>query len=504
VATLIPGRGNTYGYVAEVTPDDLAVLDRYEGVATGNYRRANLTVTTIEGETVQAIAYLASSTEKNAPSRAYKQAVAETIGSFWKGENGPVTESDITVRNNPRHQNPELNMCPTSNPRRRNTGESVLEILVELDKRPHSEGYVVAAASRTKAQYQVRGLTFRDTTEGSTPAIAVRFDIDTNDKRAGGSWYAVFELFKHYFTQDFGGYLSRIIGYNLSGLLRQQKSAPPGEREALAIFRQVTAEGEASPRKKAVGARAPKPVYSKAYLAAKGMKRRNPREVSVSRTLRTAPGGAWYGVIYHGGGAGGYRSPDEVAKAILGPFEKRADIPTRLGQFSDGGFIRAVKLTAPMPNWMRKLPNLDTLVATVKGMKRRNPALSQQQQRKLMQALERDARSLADMANRPGDAMLFALFDEHGNRVIDWTLDMVGGSQEDPELGMRPHPRWIIAPHAVGDDFDSMGYRFRVTAPNRAVRFARVRPNYDWDRTGEQVLIPLGPPMKKNGRGRGR
>jgi hypothetical protein len=51
---------------------------------------------------VQAIAYLASSTEKNAPSRAYKRAVAETVGAFWEGSNGPVAEDDITVRNNPR------------------------------------------------------------------------------------------------------------------------------------------------------------------------------------------------------------------------------------------------------------------------------------------------------------------------------------------------------------------------------------------------------------------
>ena len=94
----------------------------------------------------------------------------------------------------------------------------------------------------------------------------------------------------------------------------------------------------------------------------------NPREITVSRTARTTPGGAWYGIIYQpkgGGGAGGYRSP-EVAKAILGPFKKKADIPTYLGQYSDGGYIRAVKLTSPMPNWMRKLPHFDTLVATVK------------------------------------------------------------------------------------------------------------------------------------------
>ena len=102
VATLIPGRGKTYGYIAEVTPADLAVLDRYEGVATGNYRRQPLTVTTNDGDVVEAIAYLASSTEKNAPSRAYKRAVAETISAFWEGSSGPVTEEDITVRNNPR------------------------------------------------------------------------------------------------------------------------------------------------------------------------------------------------------------------------------------------------------------------------------------------------------------------------------------------------------------------------------------------------------------------
>jgi hypothetical protein len=86
--------------------------------------------------------------------------------------------------------------------------------------------------------------------------------------------------------------------------------------------------------------------------------------------------------------------------------------------------------------------------------------------------------------------------------MINWTYDMVGGSQEEPVLGMRPHPMWVIAPYAVGDEFDSMGYRYRVTAPNRAIRFARIRPKYYWDREGEQVLIPLGPPMKKNGRGR--
>lgn len=139
-----------------------------------------------------------------------------------------------------------------------------------------------------------------------------------------------------------------------------------------------------------------------------------------------------------------------------------------------------------------------------KGMPRRNPPLSQQQQRKLMQALESDARSLSDIGNRPVGAMQFALFDENGNRMINWTYDMVGGSQEEPVLGMRPHPMWVIAPYAVGDEFDSMGYRYRVTAPNRAIRFARIRPKYYWDREGEQVLIPLGPPMKKNGRGRGR
>jgi hypothetical protein len=153
-------------------------------------------------------------------------------------------------------------------------------------------------------------------------------------------------------------------------------------RAALAILAEADLEAGrvAEARKKGASARPPKPVYTKEYLASKGMKRNGvlartmEKGVRLSRTPRTAPGGAWYGVVYQpqeGGGPGGYRAPGAGARGILGPFEKKADIPTHLGQFRDGGFIRAVKLTSEMPNWMRKLPHLDTLVATVK--KRRNP-----------------------------------------------------------------------------------------------------------------------------------
>ncbi|NBU17462.1 MAG: hypothetical protein EBS48_10745, partial [Actinobacteria bacterium] len=45
--------------------------------------------------------YIATSTAKNAPSRAYLRAVAETVGAFWEGSGGTITEADITVRNNP-------------------------------------------------------------------------------------------------------------------------------------------------------------------------------------------------------------------------------------------------------------------------------------------------------------------------------------------------------------------------------------------------------------------
>jgi cation transport regulator ChaC len=99
VATLLcEAGGKTFGYITEVTPADLALLDRYEG-APRNYKRTKVDVVTEEGRKVKAIAYLATSTQQNAPTREYLQAVAETIGTFWSSPNGSdVTWRDIKVR----------------------------------------------------------------------------------------------------------------------------------------------------------------------------------------------------------------------------------------------------------------------------------------------------------------------------------------------------------------------------------------------------------------------
>jgi cation transport regulator ChaC len=97
VATLIPlAKTQTYGFVTEVSGSDLAVLDRYEGVASGNYARASVTVM-VNGKKRPALVYLATSREKNAPSPAYLDAIVETISSFWS-QGRPMRRSDITIR----------------------------------------------------------------------------------------------------------------------------------------------------------------------------------------------------------------------------------------------------------------------------------------------------------------------------------------------------------------------------------------------------------------------
>jgi len=98
-ATMLKKKGGVvYGYAVKVDAEDLDQLDRYEGVPR-NYRRANVKIKTQDGRDLKAVAYLSNRREKNPPSRAYKQAVAETIGQFWRGSGGRVTEHDIVVRN---------------------------------------------------------------------------------------------------------------------------------------------------------------------------------------------------------------------------------------------------------------------------------------------------------------------------------------------------------------------------------------------------------------------
>ena len=99
-----------YGYVAWVEKDDLAILDRYEGVGSGNYRRRNIKVIAYGlppmggrwGQDVDdktpAIAYVSTSSEFNEPTRKYLKAIAKTISEFWDDGDDPVEWFDIPVR----------------------------------------------------------------------------------------------------------------------------------------------------------------------------------------------------------------------------------------------------------------------------------------------------------------------------------------------------------------------------------------------------------------------
>lgn len=93
VASLEPQADSmVHGYVEEVTEIDLTVLDRYEGVKLGFYRRQFLTVQviTVDGESPQeAVAYVCNKTDENVPSRRYLDAVAATENSFWTSDRRP-------------------------------------------------------------------------------------------------------------------------------------------------------------------------------------------------------------------------------------------------------------------------------------------------------------------------------------------------------------------------------------------------------------------------------
>lgn len=99
VASLVKARGKkTYGFVTEVSPHDLSVLDGYEG---SRYTRTEIVVTKMDGGKVKAIAYLRDPREpfRLPPSRRYLEAVVSTISAFWSGGDGrTVTVDDIPIR----------------------------------------------------------------------------------------------------------------------------------------------------------------------------------------------------------------------------------------------------------------------------------------------------------------------------------------------------------------------------------------------------------------------
>jgi cation transport regulator ChaC len=99
VASLKKKRGAvTYGWAGKLTEPELRELDRYEGVRSGNYRRKVIDIEIAEtGERVEAITYIATSREYGKPSRAYLEACAKTVGTFWN--EGNVSPDDFPLRN---------------------------------------------------------------------------------------------------------------------------------------------------------------------------------------------------------------------------------------------------------------------------------------------------------------------------------------------------------------------------------------------------------------------
>ncbi len=100
VATLKKERGGTvFGLVTSVSDRDLETMDRFEGVASGNYKRMSVNVVMADGQKARAIAYVSTSDDFNRPTREYLEAVAKTVGTHWRGDGGAkVTWGDITVR----------------------------------------------------------------------------------------------------------------------------------------------------------------------------------------------------------------------------------------------------------------------------------------------------------------------------------------------------------------------------------------------------------------------
>ena len=94
VASLKKGRGATYGVASPVTEADLKTLDRFEGVASGKYRRMSVPVRDTDGVKKTAVAYVSTSSEYNPPSQAYLEACAKTVSAGW----GHVSPEDFPIR----------------------------------------------------------------------------------------------------------------------------------------------------------------------------------------------------------------------------------------------------------------------------------------------------------------------------------------------------------------------------------------------------------------------
>ena len=96
---------NVYGYVAELTEDQLDLLDRYEGalMSPPKYKRTNVKVYVRDEDgdyfEKKAVAYKSTSRTRGLATTEYKKAVAKTISTFWTSSTGgKIKISDIPDR----------------------------------------------------------------------------------------------------------------------------------------------------------------------------------------------------------------------------------------------------------------------------------------------------------------------------------------------------------------------------------------------------------------------
>lgn len=135
---------------------------------------------------------------------------------------------------------------------------------------PGSEESIYAAARAVVARGLAESARLRTTTEGGRPALGVAFGYDILDGVSARTTKITRAL------EQAGG---RVVGgfhFREGEATRYPRSRRRGPQAAPPVDPHAAAVAQA--RKKAARSRAPKPVYSKAYLAAKGMKRRNPVE----------------------------------------------------------------------------------------------------------------------------------------------------------------------------------------------------------------------------------
>jgi len=89
VASPRPARHAVYGSSCQVTAEDLALLDRYEGVAVGRYQRSQIFIQTKGARPgrwtrLEAVCYLATSEKEGTPSAAYLDRVRAHLETFWR------------------------------------------------------------------------------------------------------------------------------------------------------------------------------------------------------------------------------------------------------------------------------------------------------------------------------------------------------------------------------------------------------------------------------------